>query len=57
MKTELGVEDAMHCIRNIQKYAIMKNVGIAFICVGIISTIFVIIYKVLNVTKNKNIME
>ena len=53
MKTELGVEDAMHCIRNIQKYAIMKNVGIAFICVGIISTIFVIIYKVLNVTKNK----
>ncbi len=57
MKTELGVEDAMHCIRNIQKYAIMKNVGIAFICVGIILTIFVIIYKVLNVTKNKNIME
>ena len=41
MKTELGVEDAMHCIRNIQKYAIMKNVGIAFICVGIILTIYI----------------
>ena len=57
MKTELGVEDAMYCIRNIQKYAIMKNVGVAFICVGIILTIFVIVYKALNVTENKNIME
>ena len=35
MKSELGVEDAMHCIRNIQKYTIMKNVGMIFICVGI----------------------
>ncbi len=57
MKSELGVEDAMHCIRNIQKYTIMKNVGIAFICVGIVLTIFVIAYKVLNATENKNIME
>ena len=57
MKSELGVEDAMHCIRNIQKYTIMKNVGMTFICVGIAVTIFVIAYKVLNATENKNIME
>lgn len=57
MKSELGVEDAMHCIRNIQKYTIMKNVGMVFICVGIAVTIFVIAYKVLNATENKNIME
>ena len=57
MKSELGVEDAMHCIRNIQKYTIMKNVGIAFICVGIVLTIFVIAYKVMNNAENKNIMK
>jgi len=57
MKSELGVEDAMHCIRNIQKYTIMKNVGIAFICVGIVLTIFVIAYKVMNTAENKNIMK
>ena len=57
MKSELGVEDAMHCIRNIQKYTIMKNVGMVFICVGIAVTIFVIAYKVMNTAENKNIME
>lgn len=57
MKSELGVEDAMHCIRNIQKYTIMKNVGIAFICVGIVLTIFVIAYNVMNTAENKNIIK
>ena len=47
----------MHCIRNIQKYTIMKNAGMVFICVGIAVAIFVIAYKVINTAENKNIME
>ena len=29
-KRDLGVEDAMYCIRNIRKYTFMKNTGVIF---------------------------
>lgn len=35
-KRELGVEDAMYCIKNISKYTFMKNIGIALICIGLV---------------------
>lgn len=44
-KRELGVEDAMYCIKNISKYTLMKNTGIVLICVGIIAAISFAIYK------------
>lgn len=44
-KLELGVEDAMYCIKNISKYTLMKNTGIVLICVGIIVAISFVIYK------------
>jgi hypothetical protein len=45
-KRDLGVEDAMYCIRNIRKYTYMKNVGIGFSVIAIVVIILIIGYKI-----------
>lgn len=44
-KAELGVEDAMYCIKNISKYTFMKNVGIFMIGIAVILCILMAVYK------------
>lgn len=46
-KSQLGVEDAMYCIRNISKYTLMKNIGLVLICLSAILCVAMIIYRVL----------
>ena len=45
-KRDLGIEDAMYCIRNIRKYTFMKNIGIGFIVIAIVLIILIIGYKI-----------
>lgn len=51
-KRDLGIEDAMYCIRNIRKYTFMKNMGISFIVIAIVLIILIIGYKIFLYTKN-----
>lgn len=45
-KRDLGIEDAMYCIRNIRKYTFMKNIGIGFIVIAIVLIILITGYKI-----------
>lgn len=45
-KRDLGIEDAMYCIKNIRKYAFMKNTGIVFFIIPIILIILMTGYKI-----------
>ncbi len=51
-KRDLGIEDAMYCIRNIRKYTFMKNIGIGFIVIAIVLIILITGYKIFLYTKN-----
>lgn len=51
-KRDLGIEDAMYCIRNIRKYTFMKNMGIGFIVIAIILIILITGYKIFLYKKN-----
>lgn len=51
-KRDLGVEDAMYCIRNIRKYTFMKNIGIVFCIIAITLIILMIVYKIYLYEKN-----
>lgn len=53
-KHDLGIEDAMYCIRNIRKYTIMKNLGIIVGVIAIILIILMIAYKIYLYIKNAN---
>ncbi|MBD5535635.1 MAG: zinc ribbon domain-containing protein [Lachnospiraceae bacterium] len=54
MKRDLGVEDAIYCIRNIKKYTLMKNVGIILMVITIVLIILLITYKTYLYSKNTN---
>lgn len=54
-KAELGVEDAMYCIKNISKYTFMKNVGIFMIGIAAILCILMMVYKFSSV--NQKVVE
>lgn len=45
-KRDLGIEDAMYCIRNIRKYTFMKNIGIALFVIAILLIIIMTAYKI-----------
>lgn len=53
-KHNLGVEDAMYCIRNIRNYTFMKNIGIVFFIITISLIILMIGYKIYLYKKTKN---
>ena len=53
-KRDLGVEDAMYCIRNIKKYTLMKNTGTILIVIAIVFIILMIVYKIYLYNKNTN---
>lgn len=46
-KRDLGVEDAMYCIKNIGKYTFMKNIGVFLCIISIILLIIIIAYKII----------
>ena len=54
MKSELGVEDAMYCINNLNKYFFMKNIGIAII---VISVIFIATISFIKIFKSNKISD
>lgn len=51
-KRDLGIDDAMYCIRNIRKYTFMKNIGIGFIVIAIVLIILITGYKIFLYTMN-----
>lgn len=53
-KRDLGIEDAMYCIRNIKKYTLMKNSGIVVVVIAIVFIILMIAYKTYLWYKNTN---
>lgn len=53
-KRDLGIEDAMYCIRNIKKYTLMRNLGIIFVIIAIVFIILMIAYKTYLWHKNEN---
>lgn len=54
-KAELGVEDAMYCIKNISKYTFMKNVRIFMIGIAVILCILMAVYKFSSI--NQKVIE